>query len=163
MIMKGDSLWFRSKYVVKIISLMLVLICLTGCSSENAGGKLVSKRSIEYGIGTAALSDTIGKEWEATQDGPAYSDGKVSAQVDSSNQITKVFAYFSEDDMANDYVLYFAGEAYPSIESITAKFGEFDTDSSIEYSDEEAILHVEITNKDKNEYYMSVKEASISL
>lgn len=160
--MRNKSFGSKISNGVRILFLVLVCVCFVGCAGKSGNNNADSpkaSRSIEYGIGAAALGDTIGKEWEAIQDGPAYSDGKVSAQIDSNNQITKVFAYFGETDMANDYVLYFGGESYSSIESITSKFGEFNSDSVIEYSDEKATLHVEITNKDKNEYYISVKEA----
>lgn len=137
------------KYVGVILSLLLVFSFLSGCGNDSD--------NIQYGIGTASINETIGEEWKANQDVPTYSDGKVSAIVDSNNRITKLLAYFNEADMASDYVLYFGGKNYTSIEAVTKDFGEFNDDSIIEFSDGNVTLHVEITNKDKNEYYISLK------
>ncbi len=150
----------RNKYGIKFVTLILIGLFLIGCANQSVPEVSEPSRSIEYGIGTVALQDTIGEEWKANQDVPTYSNGKVSARIDSENRITKILAYFNEADMADDYVLYFAGKTYSSIESITAQFGEFNSDSIIEYSDGKANLHVEITNKTQNEYYISLENAA---
>ena len=178
--------WCKSRSALYVILPILVSLFLIGCANQNAweyskattdnehvteetspkattDNEHVTEETspkattvIEYGIGTAILNDTIGKEWKANQDVPTYSNGKVSAKVDESEKITKILVYFNEADMSDDYVLYFAGKAYPSIESITSQFGDFNSDSIIEYSDGKATFHLEITNKSKNEYYMSL-------
>ena len=169
---EGSSVcWCKSRSALYVILPILVCLFLIGCANQNAGkysegttdSEHVTEETspkattvIEYGIGTAILNDTIGKEWKANQDVPTYSNGKVSAKVDESEKITKILVYFNEADMSDDYVLYFAGKAYPSIESITSQFGDFNSDSIIEYSDGKATFHLEITNKSKNEYYMSL-------
>lgn len=160
-----------------LLSLIIVAaISLTACKSEDvteakpdaveattaqeADAEPVNVETaepFEYGIGNAQFGSVITDAWTADQDVPTYSKGKVSASVDSDNKIIKMHSYFTEEDMSKECALAYEGEMYYSIDSIIAKFGDFDSEGIIEFSNDEVKLHVEVTNKDKGEYYISLK------
>ena len=129
-------------------------------ASEEAVAESVNVETaepFEYGIGSAQFGSVITDAWTADQDVPTYSKGKVSVSVDADNKIIKMHSYFTEEDMSKECALAYEGEMYYSIDSIIAKFGDFDSEGIIEFSNDEVKLHVEITNKDKGEYYISLK------
>lgn len=166
------------KKAVIFLTLVMTCVFLAGCNGKGNDGRKTAQTSGksesstesedantgtvtaqgDYGIGTAFLGNEATDEWEAIQDAPGYSDGKVMATIDSDNKLRQMRAYFNEADMVKDYVLFYEGEKYSSIEEIIEKFGDFNSIGIIKYDNGKVKLHVEVTNKEKGEYYISLKE-----
>ena len=149
----------------KILAALLVVatLVLVGCDdTSTAAAPMISSDSAsneygDYSLGSAKLGWIMGEGWQANQDAPSYSDGKVSVMVDGDNRITKVLAYFNEADMATDYVVVCDGKTYDSVGSIVGDFGAFDADGILEYDFGKTLLHLEIVDEEKGEYYVSLK------
>lgn len=157
------------------VSIIAAMAFLAGCGKQNADvsntdgesnakmeeSDVKAEESLGYGIGNAKLGDTLGKEWKADQDSGSYSNGCVSASVDSDERITKLRVYFTGEDMSDCAVCY-DGEIYSTVDAIVEKFGDFDSEGIIKYDDGKVVLHLEATNKDKGEYYVSLKTENVS-
>lgn len=83
------------------VSIIAAMAFLAGCGKQNADvsntdgesnakmeeSDVKAEESLGYGIGNAKLGDTLGKEWKADQDSGSYSNGCVSASVDSDEEL----------------------------------------------------------------------------